>query len=359
LKNKITTIFSPASVGKSTFIYQLILSLLETQAVNKVLCFFSDADTTNAEFQALVRKYFDRENLSESRFIPILPTYSLWRDFKKSIEDGSLVAEGVDLLIIDSLEQFFDLVGLDFHRNVGGFFGYLRRLAMQGVSIIILHHTNKTGVEISGRSVILNQSDVVYRLRRAGKFKWFGDALKHRGARELNGKVDFYAELSGEGIEFSTDMVDDRYGYVVHLIRKVLSEKGKLRQYELVREVKKQAEKSGSEVGINKIRETLAKYDGVYWRAERGERNSLEYELIVQVKVDDDKQERDRILCEIEKMITEGFIYADDMPPLYWNSRMYTIYTEIAKDVPTSVLREYLQKIKDDNAILDEISKDF
>jgi hypothetical protein len=232
---------------------------------------------------------------------------------------------------------------------------------MQGVSILILHHTNKSGVEFSGRSVILNQSDVVYRLRRAGKFKWFGDALKHRGAKELNGKIDFYAELTEEGIEFSTDMVDDRYGYVVHLIKQVLAEKGRLRQYELVREVKKEAKKEDekAEIGINKIREALAKYDGVYWHAERGEKNALEYELIVQVKVEEKDQDRDKILLEIEEMIKKKILFADDMPSLLYNGKEYKVFTDIAKDVPTSVLKEYLQRIKGEFAGVEEVAEDF
>jgi len=303
LKAKITTIFSPASVGKSTFIYQIVHFLLNRQLVKKVLCVFSDADTTNAEFQALVEKYFDRGNLSGSGFVPVLPAERrFWMDFRKSVENGSLVSEGVDFLVIDSLEQFFDLVGLDFHRGVGAFFGVLRRLAMQGVSILISHHTNKTGVEFSGRSIILNQSDIVYRLRRAGRFKWFGDTWKHRGMKELKGKTDFYAELTDNGIEFSTDIVDDRFGYVVHLIRSILSEKGTLRQYELVREVynRVKSEDGKAEVGINKIREALAKYDGVYWHARRGKRNALEYELIVQV-IEKQEEEREEKREEDEK----------------------------------------------------------
>ena len=77
------------------------------------------------------------------------------------------------------------------------------------------------------------------------------------------------------------------------MIKKVLAEKGRLRQYEVIKEVKKEAKKEDekAEIGTNKIREALAKYDGVYWVAERGERNALEYELIVQVKVEEKDQD--------------------------------------------------------------------
>ncbi len=359
LRGKVTTLFSPAGVGKSTFTYQIVRFLLKCQVVNRVLCIFSDADTTNAEFQALVREYFDREDISKSRFIPVLPDSRFWRDFKKSVENGSLRDERIDLVIVDSLEQFFDLVGLDFHRSIGVFFGVLRRLAIQGVSILLLHHTNKSGVEISGRSTIVNQSDVVYRLRKAGKFKWFGDAIKHRGAKNLDGKIDFYAELTGDGIEFSTDLVDDCYGYAVHLIKQVLAEKGRLRQYELIEAVRKKAKEDDTEVGKHKIREALAKYDGVYWVAERGERNALEYELIVQVKVEEKDQDRDKILSEIEEMIRQKILFADDMPPLLHNGKEYKVFTDIAKYVPTSVLKEYLKRIKEEFAGVEEVAEDF
>jgi hypothetical protein len=360
LRGKITTLFAPAGAGKSTFVYKIVQNSLKSQVLNKVLCIFSDADTTNAEFQALVKEYFDRNNLSKSRFIPIMPDQRFWRDLKKSIESETLKKEGIDLVIVDSLEQFFDLVGLDFHRSVGVFFGVLRRLAVQGVSILLLHHTNKGGVEFSGRATIVNQSDVVYRLRKAGKYKWFGDAVKHRGTRELEGKIDFYAELTKDGIEFSTDMVDDRLGYVVHLIKQVLGGKGRLRQYELIELVRKKAREDDAEVGKHKIREALAKYDGIYWTAERGERNSLEYELIVQVSVKVEKdEEKERLIAEIESMVQKGWYYGDDLPPLNYNGKTYKVLTDIEREVPTDVLRKYVERLRAEAESLEEISEDF
>jgi len=268
--------------------------------------------------------------------------------------------EGIDLVVIDSLEQFFDLVGLDFHRNVGVFFGVLRRLAIQGVSILLLHHTNKGGVEFSGRSTVINQSDVVYRLRKAGKYKWYGDAIKHRGARKLNGKMDFYAELTENGVEFSTDVVDDRYGYVVHLIRQVLA-RGRLRQYEVIKEVKAEAKKEDekAEVGINKIREALAKYDGVYWVAEKGERNSLEYELLEEQAVER-TEERARVVREVENLIDSGVILPDS--PKFEKLEKYGVlnFADLvakADDIPLPVLIDFLDYLK--TGVVEEEGLDF
>jgi len=72
LNSKICTIFSPAGTGKSTFTYKIVQKLLESQGARRVLCVFPDADTTNAEFQTLVTKYFSRKDISGSRFIPVL-----------------------------------------------------------------------------------------------------------------------------------------------------------------------------------------------------------------------------------------------------------------------------------------------
>ena len=359
LKGKITTIFAPAGVGKSTFTYKVIESLLESQAIRKVLCIFSDADTTNSEFQALVDKYFDRKDLSGSRFIPLFPDRGFWRDFGKDIESGSLKEQGIDLVIVDSLEQFFELVGLDFHRNIGMFLGAMRRLGIQGISSFLIHHTNKTGTEIAGRAVIVNQSDIVYGLRRAGRNKWFGEAVKHRGAKELDGKVDFYAELTDNGIEFSNTMLDDKYGYVVHLIKLALAKGGRLRQYEVINEVQKLAksENENAQVGRNKIREALAKYDGIFWRAENVGRNTLEYELIVKVEVkekEEKESEKSKLISEIEKMIMKGKLYANKLPPLTYNGKKYTILTDLEREVPVEVLREYVQRLKKG-----EIGEDF
>jgi len=297
LRGKITTLFAPAGIGKSTFVYKVVQELLERQVVRRVLCIFSDADTTNDEFRVLVDKYYRTGDIADSRFIPVMPNPSFWRDFKKDSEAGSLKEQEIDLIIVDSLEQFFDLIGLDFHRSVGVLLGLFRRLAIQGISILLLHHTNKAG-EFSGRSILINQSDVVYRLKRVGRFKWSASSYKHRGAKLLDGKIDFYAELTSEGVSISTDFVDDRLSYIVHLIIEILSEKGRLKQYEIVREVKARAKRENGndfEIGTNKIREALAKYDGIYWRAERVAFNALEYELL-EVNV----QVRFREKCESE-----------------------------------------------------------
>jgi len=359
LKGKITTLFSPAGVGKSTFVYKILQHLLDCQAVGKVLCIFSDIDTTNEEFQSILGKYYNRDDISQSRFIPVLPNPRFWRDFVKGIESGEIRDTlGIDLVVVDSLEQFFELVGLDFHRKVGTFFGFLRRLVVQGVSVLLLHHTNKTGVDFAGRSTIINQSDVVYRLRRAGKYKWYGDALKHRGAKLLNGQIDFYAELVEDRIEITNEIMDDRWGYVVHLIKQVLGS-GPLPQYEVINKVRELAQKEGGEVGKHKIREALAKFDGLYWKSQKGQRNSLWYELIVQVKVEKNDKERKKILSQIEEMIKEGRFYGDDMPPLVYNGKEYRMFTDFERYVPTDVLKEYLERIKEDDEIIDEIAKDF
>jgi hypothetical protein len=305
LRGKITTLYSPGGVGKSTFIYKIVKFLLDRGVVRKVLCFFADGDTTNDEFRALVERYYRPENLEESRFIPIFPSATWWRDFKKDVAEGAFKEGDIDLVVIDSLEQFFDLVGLDFFRNVGAFFSVLRRLAIQGVSVFVLHHTNKGG-ELAGRSTIINQSDVVYRLRKAGKFKWFGDAIKHRGAKLLGGKLDFYAELTNAGIEISSEVLDDRYGYVVQLVKQVLSGRDKpLVQYELIKEVRKLAQEQNNEIGVNKIRQVLHKFDGIYWEAQRGERNALEYSLLPP-EIKSLSEEKKLLLDYIDSLLGEG-----------------------------------------------------
>ena len=305
LRGKITTLYSPGGVGKSTFIYEIVKFLLDRGVVRKVLCFFADGDTTNDEFRALVERYYRPENLEESRFIPIFPSATWWRDFKKDVAEGAFKEGDIDLVVIDSLEQFFDLVGLDFFRNVGAFFSVLRRLAIQGVSVFVLHHTNKGG-ELAGRSTIINQSDVVYRLRKAGKFKWFGDAIKHRGAKLLGGKLDFYAELTNAGIEISSEVLDDRYGYVVQLVKQVLSGRDKpLVQYELIKEVRKLAQEQNNEIGVNKIRQVLHKFDGIYWEAQRGERNALEYSLLPP-EIKSLSEEKKLLLDYIDSLLGEG-----------------------------------------------------
>jgi len=216
-------------------------------------------------------------------------------------------------------------------------------------------------VEFSGRSTIVNQSDVVYRLRKAGKFKWFGDAIKHRGAKKLDGKIDFYAELTEDGVEFSTDLVDDRYGYVVHIIKQVLAEKGRLRQYEVIKEVKKEAKKEDekAEIGINKIREALAKYDGVYWIAEKGERNSLEYVLIEKKEEQTIKEteEKAKVIRKIESLIDSGLILPDssEFEKLerygVWN---FSDLVLKADDIPFSTLVNFLDHLKTDLGIMEE-----
>jgi DNA polymerase III delta prime subunit len=359
LKGKVHLFYSPPGVGKSSLIYKVIQNLLRSQRVNRVLCIFSDLDVTNAEFQELVSEFHNPDDVSKSRFIPVFPQKGYFEDLVKSIQDGSLKEQGIDLILIDSLEQFFVLSGKSFFKGVGVFMGILRWLGIfQGVTTVLIHHTNKEG-DFAGHSSTFRQADVFYRIRRAGRFKWFGDALKHRGAKLLNGQIDFYAELVRDRVEITNEIMDDRWGYAVYLIKQVLAESGSLPQYEIVNKVRELAQKEKGEVGKHKVREALAKFDGVYWKSEKGQRNSLWYELIVQVKVEEKDQDRDKILSEIEEMIKKKILFADDLPPLLYNGKEYKVFTDIAKDVPTSVLKEYLQRIKEEFAGVEEVAEDF
>ena len=302
LRGKITTLFAVAGAGKSTFTYKLVENLLESQALKRCLCIFSDADTTNEEFRTLVDKFYNRNDLENSRFVPLFP---MEKDFLKGlikdIESGTIKEEGFDLVIVDSLEQLLELLGVDFHKFVGRFYAIMRKLAIQGVSVLILHHTNKENKTFAGRSVIANQSDVLYGMKKAGKDKWFFTAFKHRGGRLLEGKTDFLAYLNENGeLVVDADMVDERYSYAVNLIKQVLRAKGELYQYQIVKEVQqlsKEQSPDGSPIGVRKIREALVKYDGIFWKSRKGEAHSLLYELIVDVRVaDSEKQVKE---CEI------------------------------------------------------------
>ena len=300
MHGKITTLFAVAGGGKSTFSYKLVYGLLENQVINKCLCVFSDADTTNEEFKALVDRFYDKNDIENSRFLPMFPVEKgFWKDFNKLIEDGMLKESGFDLVIIDSLEYLIELLGMDFHRVVGKFYALMRKLAIQGISVLILHHTNKENKTFSGRSVIANQSDALYGMKRAGKDKWFFTALKHRGGRLLNGKVDFLAYLNEDGeLVVDTDVVDERYSYAVNLIKQVLGAKRELNQHQIIREVQqlsKEQSPDGSPIGINKIREALRKYDGIFWKSQKGEGHSFLYKLIVDVKVADSEDQVEEV----------------------------------------------------------------
>lgn len=296
LKGKITTIFAPPGKGKSSFTYSLVSYMLKKGYIKKAICVFPDADASNREFRRLKEEYYKSDDLERSKFIPLFPNPSFIKLVISVANKKSPL--GADLLIIDSLEQFFELTGLDFFKKVGSFYGVLRAIAMQGITILVLHHTNKQGV-MAGRLTIVNQSDIVYYLRRVGMHKYFGDAYKHRGAELLNGKVEFYAEQTKDGdISITNDVVNDRFGYVVHLIKKALADGNTLRQYEIVNKVQQLAKSENNEVGFNKVRNTLSKYDGIYWEVLRGEKNSLNYRLINKPKpsvvvVDKPKEPKD------------------------------------------------------------------
>jgi hypothetical protein len=367
LKGKVTTLFAPASVGKSTFSYNIVLNALRNNTFRKVICVFSDADTTNNEFQTLVSEYFDRSNLSRSRFIPIFPSSpKFWKAFMRDVAQETFKESEVDLIVIDSLEQFAELCGLDFHRSVGRIYSLFRRLAIQGVAVLVLHHANKQGQEFAGRATIINQSDVMYRLRRAGKFKWFLDCYKHRGSKLLNNMIDYYAELKDGQIEFSNEVVDDRYGYVVSLVKQVLQENGALKQYEIVKEVKRRAE---NEIGVIKIRDTLSKYDGIFWKAYRGEKNSLIYELLEspekieqEEEIRKETKEKAEAIREIEALIDSGLVSPDS--PEFEKLEKYGVWNfsdlvAKADDIPLHVLSGFLEDLKSELGIIEEEGLDF
>jgi len=368
LEGKITTIFAPAGVGKSTFIYKLVGQWLISQEYGKALVVFSDADYTNEEFKVLAYQYYDPNDLENSRFIPVIPEgKAFYKHLIKEFKSESLVSRGIKLVVIDSLEQLFDVCGVDFHKNIGAFFGVLRRLAMQGVTIVILHHTNKEGRDFSGRSVIANQSDVLYFLRRVGRYKWIGEAKKHRGGKLLGGRIDFYAELTDDGgIEITNDVPDERYGFAVQLIKEVLMKaSGKtLKQYEIIQKAQKLAsEKYDSEVGKNKIREALKKYDGIYWDVKKGDKGALEYTLRVELiegaseeeLFDSPEEEKKQLLDKLNKLVMIDKVYsADKLPPLEVNGKTYTVLIDIEADIeaiPIEVLREYIKELETTAAI--------
>jgi predicted ATP-dependent serine protease len=276
MDGKITLLYSSAGVGKTTFVCRMILQLFDAGKLKRVVYIFPDSDTTNSSFAAVVERYYD--GTPTSPFVPIIPRPPFLNKLFTLFRKGKLEElTQSDLVVVDSLEQLFELNGKDFHKLVGFFFSLLRELANNRTSVLLLHHTNKAG-ELAGRSVISTQSDAVYRLRREGKLKWFGECSKHRGGEHLNGRVDFYAEVREGALVVRNDVVDERYSEVVHLITQVL-EGRRLRQSEIISGVQKLARKEDNEVGIHKIRKVLVKYDGILWKSERV-RNSLEYELI-------------------------------------------------------------------------------
>ena len=74
-------------------------------------------------------------------------------------------------------------------------------------------------------------------------------------------------------------------------------------QYELVREVKKLAQEQGNELGQNKIRQVLHKFDGIYWEARRGERNALEYSPLLLKTFSEEKK---ALFDYVEALLAEG-----------------------------------------------------
>ena len=72
-----------------------------------------------------------------------------------------------------------------------------------------------------------------------------------------------------------------------------------------------------------------------------------------------EKADKKKLISEIEKMIARGLLFADDLPPLVWNSKEYKVLTDIEREVPAKVIREYVEELKMKFSFEDEDEENF
>ena len=220
--NKITMIYAPAGVGKSFIAWGLSRYAYRTQKVNEVR--YLDADNGldtifSRKIQNLIKyvnyRYINFNNPSIAQYIS--PNHLL-----NLLKECDLTNK---LIVIDSIKDF--IIGdVTRDQDMNQFSKLIMRLRTQGATVLMLHHTTKSGSSYKGATNLLDSVDTAYSVqplnadtsRKDGYLEW-----KLKGEKKRDGGEDFELKyyIDTSDIELNLDVM----GYVsekdIELIEKI------------------------------------------------------------------------------------------------------------------------------------------
>lgn len=220
--NKITMIYAPAGVGKSFIAWGLSRYAYRTQKVNEVR--YLDADNGldtifSRKIQNLIKyanyRYINFNNPSIAQYIS--PNHLL-----NLLKECDLTNK---LIVIDSIKDF--IIGdVTRDQDMNQFSKLIMRLRTQGATVLMLHHTTKSGNAYKGATNLLDSVDTAYSVeclnantsRKDGYLQW-----KLIGQKKRDGGEDFEIKyfIDSSDIELKLDVL----GYIkekdIELIEKI------------------------------------------------------------------------------------------------------------------------------------------
>ncbi|MCZ6116385.1 AAA family ATPase [Campylobacter ureolyticus] len=227
--NKITMIYAPAGVGKSFIAWGISRYAYRTQKVNEVR--YLDADNGldtifSRKIQNLIKyanyRYINFNNPSIAQYY-ISPHHLL-----NLLKECDLSNK---LIVIDSIKDFI-LGDVTRDQDMNLFSKLIIKLRTQGATVLMLHHTTKSGSSYKGATNLLDSVDTAYSVqplnadtsRKDGYLQW-----KLKGEKKRDGGEDFELKyfIDSSDIELKLDVL----GYIkekdielIEQIEKVIKE---------------------------------------------------------------------------------------------------------------------------------------
>lgn len=279
----ISVLYGDYGTGKTATVKHIYKTLLKNEKVYiRYLDFDNPTESLKeSEIDKLKEKYGDRFRYFGKRN----PEQELnmvdeAEDVMLEIIDEQMKnPERIYILIEDNLKNIA-------RKNKKGFIDtqYLykleKRLQAAGVTVIILHHTNKSGI-FADTQDIMNFADISFQVsfnKNSGCIILDPNKQSRFKVEPKAFKVDPETREIIEETEYKIANIDKDEIRIVNTIRDLLFECGDFNQSELEKEVK--ALRTNLGVGERKFRAILKKHIGTAWEAKRGENNALIFSSI-------------------------------------------------------------------------------
>jgi archaellum biogenesis ATPase FlaH len=259
-KKQITVIYADGGNGKSWLATALSKYAARYHAMNVVYIDIDNGMNTLIERgieEKLLQPCPDVTYAHRSK-LKLEPTPLLEQIEQKAV--GTRYAQ--TLFVLDSLQDFVAVKNDD---AVTKLFDKLKNIREAGATILVLHHSNKNGVNYEGSNKIKNSTDNMYRLVKAdspeGEIHWLMELKKDRAAiTDVAYKVDV-EDLSLMQIDIESVKLDDETKAFIENIKTALAQ-GPMNKTNLLKAV-------GSKKDDKTARNRLDKFEGIHWQSSK------------------------------------------------------------------------------------------
>jgi len=263
VKNSITMWYSKPSQGKTWFTYAVAKKVLQDKTIRAI--FYCDFDNGKRQ---LKERNVDKELLQDDRF-RYFHKGKIDTDSVGFIEDINKEAYGQNfkdcLFIYDSTRDFVDNIHNDLHAK--RFMQIMKNIREAGGTVILIHHTSKSGRVIDGSGEFTKSTDNAFELMQSGKTPGkLHYLLKVTNDRDSVAECAFTVSLETLDLGdldpvLSTMTEEDRE--FINKAQKVLKEnEGGINQTSFLESI-------GFRKDNKTARKQLEKYTSVFWEAEK------------------------------------------------------------------------------------------